>query len=382
MSTSRYTVRRVGWFQPPHGDPYTRRLPVAEPVAAFDTFDAAEMYRRELEAAARDGENPFRFGGASVFFQSSLDGPRLHDWLMDAGIEPPASELRHSDWRDWWNAFAHTWSADQLAHAWAAFDKVRFFDVAEDVPGAALHLIQEVRYVDRESWFPVDTFTGTISARDGYPRTPVGEADDEGGVPVRVYRSARRVKAACEQLNRDPYRRPEYLAQFGWLQTTRRGGDARPRRALLFEAVRVPGEVPPHAGVAYLVQRRAFGELGYVSHGPNYRDTGSRVPVRLFADRAAANAHRDELFAAAVGVMNPFQAYAPGMTGLGEDGFLAAVAALAPPLPWPTTFQLAQWREWWDLCQDEATNDQRAAAWALFDDRPLFEVLRVEVGDE
>ena len=45
MSTSRYTVRRVGWFQPPHGDPYTRRLPGAEAVAGFDTFDDAEEFR-------------------------------------------------------------------------------------------------------------------------------------------------------------------------------------------------------------------------------------------------------------------------------------------------------------------------------------------------
>src|SRR5258708_5396653 len=134
MNTSHYTVRRLGWYQPPHGDPYTRRIPAATPVATFDTFDEAEMHRRALEAEVREGENPFRFGGASIFFQSSLDGPRLHDWLMDEAIDPPDSELRHSDWRAWWYAFAHTWSEHQLAHAWAAFDKVRFFDVAEAAP--------------------------------------------------------------------------------------------------------------------------------------------------------------------------------------------------------------------------------------------------------
>ena len=99
MSTSGYTVRKLGWYQPPHGDPYTRRLPTAESVAAFGTFDEAEEHRRALEAEARAGENPFRFGGGSVFFQSSLDGPRLHDWMMDAGIDPPTSELRTPDRR-------------------------------------------------------------------------------------------------------------------------------------------------------------------------------------------------------------------------------------------------------------------------------------------
>jgi hypothetical protein len=180
MSPSRYDVRKLGWYQPPHGDPYTRRLPASEPVAAFDTFDAADERRRALEAEARAGENPFRFGGASVFFQSSLDGPRLHDWLMDGGIDPPGSELRHSDWRAWWDAFAHTWSADQLAHAWGAFDKVRFFEVADAVPGGGLHLIQEIRFVDRESWFPIETFTGAMDVPFAYRRQPVAEAAGPG----------------------------------------------------------------------------------------------------------------------------------------------------------------------------------------------------------
>ena len=380
MDTSRYTVRRLGWFQPPHGDPYTRRLPTAEPVASFDTFDEANAHRWALETESRAGENPFRFGGASMFFQSSLDGPRLHDWLMDAGIDPPASELRHHDWRAWWDAFAHTWSADQLAHAWAAFDKVQFFDVTEDDPGEPLHLIQEVRYVDRSSWFPAETFDGTYVIEPEFGWALSAEADPEGGFPLRAYRSARRVSAVCEEMNRNPQRRPEYLAQFRWLRTTaRRPGFGR---AWPFETVSVPGDVPTRSGIAYLVQRRAFGTSGHVCHGRHGRDTGSRVPVRLFADGAAAVAYRDELIASATGVMNPFQVYTPPMTGLTEETFPTAVAALSAPLPWPTGFRLDEWREWWDLCQDETTDDQRAAAWALFAGQPLFEVCRVEVTDE
>jgi len=380
MGTSRYTVRRLDWYQPPHGDPYTRCLPTAELVAAFDTFDEANAHRWALETDARAGENPFRFGGGSVFFQSSLDGPRLHDWLMDAGIDPPASELRHHDWRAWWDAFAHTWSDEQRAHAWAAFDKVRFFDVTEDGSDESLHLIQEIRYVDRSSWFPVETFDGAHDIDPAYAWALPGEADPEGGYPLRAYRTTRRVSAACEELNRNPYRRPEYLAQFGWLQATaRRPGSGR---AGPFETVPVPGAVPARAGTAFLVQRRAFSTSGYVCHGRHGRDTGSRVPVRLFADSAAAAAYRDELIAVTVGAMNPFQVYTPPMTGLTEGNFWAAVAALSAPLPWPTGFRLAEWCEWWDLCQDETTDDQRAAAWALFADQPLFEVCRVEVCDE
>jgi hypothetical protein len=380
MSTLRYTVRSLGWYQPPHGDPYTRRIPTATPAASFDTFDEAEIHRRTLEAESREGENPFRFGGASLFFQSSLDVPRLHDWLMDEAIDPPESELRHADWRAWWNAFAHTWSEHQLAHAWAAFDKVRFFDVVEEGAGTPLHLIQEVRYVDRETWFPIETFSGTFDLDQHGEWLPDGEADPEGGFPLRVYRSARRVAVACEQLNRDPYRRLEYLAEFGRLQITNRRQSSG--RLAPFEVVEVSADIQPHTDIAFLVQRRAFGGTGHVCHGRHGRDTGSRVPVRLFADRDAATAHRDELAAVAVSVMNPFQVYTPPMTGLSEADFLAAIEMLTPPLPPPASFRLADWREWWDLCQDEATDEQRLAAWALFADQPLFEVLRVEVGDE
>src|SRR4051812_3802588 len=182
MGTSKYTVRKLGWYQPPHGDPYTRRLPTAESVATFDTFDEAEEHRRALEAGARAGENPFRFGGCSVFFQSSLDGPRLHDWLMDAGIEPPVSELRHGDWRAWWDAFAHTWSEEQLAHAWAAFDKVRFFEVVEE-PANAAHAVVEIAW----GWLERDWNAAS--------------AAPEGGALVGVYRRAAPAEAERARLN-------------------------------------------------------------------------------------------------------------------------------------------------------------------------------------
>ncbi len=378
MSVPRYTVRQLGWYQAPHGDPYTRRVPTTVPVATLDTFDDAEAHRRECESAARESENPFRFGGRSVFFQSSLDGPRLHDWLMDAGIEPPVSELRHDDWRAWWEAFAHTWSADQLAHAWAAFDKVRFFDVVEEQKNTVLPLIQEIRFVDRESWFPIETFYGTFDV-PAHPGMAVGESDDEGGFPLRAYRTARRAAEMCEEMNHNPFRRPEYLTQFRWLRTTR---VRQSGRSGTFEVTEVPGDVPPRAGVAFLVQRRAFGASGHICHGRRGSDTGSRVPIRLFADHSAALAYRDELAAAVVELMNPFQVYTPPMTGLTEARFFAAVATLEPPLPWPTGFRLLDWVEWWDLCQDEATDAQRAGAWALFANQPFFEVTRVEVSDE
>jgi|GEM_PF-6361769 len=332
MSTSKHTVRKLGWYQPPHGDPYTRRIPTVAPVESFNTFDEAEMHRRTLEANAREGENPFRFGGGSIFFQSSLDGPRLHDWLMDGGIDPPTSELRHSDWRVWWDAFAHTWSSDQLAHAWAAFDKVRFFEVVEDAAFAAQVVVEIVPERHQRN----------------------GSASIERARLVGVYRKA------IDYEGRLP-------------RTTLR----RARRINTYERLPVPSDVPPFAGVGYLVQRR-------VVTNPIYRGQRDdppadvRVPLALFADRQTANEHRDRLAVEGQRTLNPF-------VFLTEDAAVYSVcdrlAQLGLSLPLPGNNRRSEWLEWYDLCQDEATDEQRDRIWELYD-QPLFEVLRVEVRDE
>lgn len=361
MNTPRYTVRRVGWFQPPHGDPYTRRLPNAEPVAQFDTFDGAEAHRRELEAAARAGENPFRFGGASVFFQSSLDGPRLHDWLMDAGIDPPASELRHGDWRAWWDAFAHTWNRDQLAHAWAAFDKVRFFDIAEQ-PTDAAHLLLLI------SW-----------SRDG---TSVLAAATEGGQVIGAFRSAESAEAARGARDRALSSGPDYRGATWFRYSARVGYDSSDQliplaQATFFEVAAVPSGVSPLAALGHLVQRRAVlaerSRWGWWWRSP----PDARVPVSLFATRSEALATRDRLAAEVRQLVNPFVFIDPGLGAATADG-REALALASPPLPVPTGDGAAEWTEWFDLCQDEMTDEQRAAVWELCG-QPLFEVLRVEV---
>ncbi|MFO0825996.1 MAG: hypothetical protein U0792_23235 [Gemmataceae bacterium] len=361
-SDTRYVVRRLGWHQAPHGDPYTRRLPTAEAVARFDNFDDAEYHRRALEAEARADENPFRFGGAALHFQSSLDIPRLHDWLLDIGIDPPVEQLRHNDWRVWWDAFSHTWNEEQLHHAWQGLNKVQFFDVVEEPNEPPLHMVTEIGFIERQTL------------------VQVAEAEREGGRLHGLYRSERTARTQCDRLNiarqdaTNQWLRFGYGFRRGYSEERRRG-----REVVYFELAEVPGNVPRHSGVAFLVLRRAFDMNGFVCHTEDSRDTGSRVPLRAFYDRDMAVEHRDELLAAAHAVMNPFQVYPPVLAGLGERQFVDAVEALQPPLPWPNSFRPGPWCEWWDLCQDEATPEQRAAAWELFDAHPLFEVLTVEV---
>lgn len=356
-----FAVRQLGWHQDPHGDRYTRRLPTAEVVATFDNFDDAEYHCRAREFAARRGENPFRFGGEAHYYQSSLDAMRLHDWFLDEGIEPPECQLRHSDWRDWWGAFSHTWTEYQIAHAWQGFDKVRFFDVAAEAPDA-LWMVIEIGFAE-----------AGYNARD---------AEREGGRTTGLFRTEPAANAHRDRLNANrravtfDWRQFRYRLRLGY----RGDDDSRElHEAIFFEVLRVPGQVPRQAAQGFMVQRRAFDPNGYVCHTQSGRDTGSRVPVRTFADRAGAEAHRDELLKLAHATMNPFQVYTPTMTGLGDEEFAAAVSRWSAPLPAPEIFRPALWREWWDLCQDEVTAEQRELAWALFADHPLFEVLPVEV---
>ncbi|MDY3555515.1 hypothetical protein R5W24_004658 [Gemmata sp. JC717] len=362
MSESRYTVRQLGWYQPPHGDPYTRRVPTAVPVAGFDTFDAAEEHRRELEAGARAGENPFRFGGCSVFFQSSLDGMRLHDWLMDEGIDPPASELRHGDWHEWWAAFAHTWTEGQLHHAWSAFDKVRFFDVVEE-PQSVAHAVVEIVW--------------GLLERDWNAMT----AGTEGGRLMGVYRRAARAERFRAELSRDRN------AGGGRYRYDRRAGySADPhnpipaRQATFYEALAVPSDVPPFAGVGYLVQRRAVIDTFAGTVWRTRPPADARVPVALYAARSDAVEHRDRLAAESRQVLNPF-VFADPAHGAATEGAREELAALELPLPVPSGDRRRDWIEWWDLCQEDVSDEQRAAVWRACD-QPMFEVLRVEVADE
>jgi len=362
MSETQFSVRRLGWHQAPHGDYYTRRLPTTTTVAQFDNFDEAEYRRRALEHEIRLRENPFRFGGAALYFQSSLDIPRLHDWLLDIGIDPPVEQLRHRDWHDWWAAFSHNWNEEQLHHAWQGLDKVRFFDVVEEPREASTHLVMEI---------------GFVETRNGSQN-----AEREGGRPEGVFRHARGANAACARLN--AARREATFDWWRYRYIQRLGYDERdrePSETVFFEVVEVPGELPEYADTGFLMQRRAFDPTGFVCHDHRGRDTQSRVPVRLFADRAAAESHRDDLTEAAHAVMNPFQVFPPVMAGLGEVQFAAWVEWLRPPLPTPTNFSPASWKEWWDLCQDDVTDEQRLAAWKLFEVHPLFEVLPITIRD-
>lgn len=347
MSETRYLVLRLGWHQNPHGDNYMRRLPTVETVAVHDTFDDAEAECRRREYEIRIGENPFRFGGASLFFQTSLDGPRLHDWLLDGGIEPPIEQLSHRSWREWWDGFAHMWTESQIGHAWCGLNKVRFYEIAAE----------EV----------AETFQVLVRHRSAFGVNALHPDDRKSGMIQGIFRNARLASMVCEERNRSWYG-DEVLHRH-----RKRG------TPLLFELSDVLGEVAEENREPFLLERRAFDRFGRAGHDIEGRDSGSRIPLRLFGSRFAAERACAELIEASREALNPFQVFTPVMTGRSKREFTAAIERIDAPLPCPANLRTESWREWWDLCQGEITEDQRGAAWALFGNQALFEVRRVEL---
>ena len=184
----RFAVRRVNWHADSlYGDdPYFRRLPTTVTEATFPDADAAyrDRDRREADARGKAKQNPFLYGGGSLFYQTSFPAEIFHDWLLDRDIPPPGASpnVSPADWQAWWDALA----PDLRPIVWEALDKVRFFEVAEDSPTKA-YVVMELNWRwNSQPWLEADA-----------------DADAEGGKPVRAFRSRKKADARCEQLNRD-----------------------------------------------------------------------------------------------------------------------------------------------------------------------------------
>jgi hypothetical protein len=178
----RFVVSKIDWVRAESDGPYFRRTARTAPVAEFAAFDEAETDRRRREAELRATVNPFRYGGAALFYQTALDAPRLHDWLMDAGIEPPKKTDEHAAWISWWKWHSQTWTDEQRAHVWAALDKVQFFLVIEEHPRSRAYVIVDLHW----RWCDEPTVV----------------ADYEGGQVVKAFRTKAAAEEECARLNR------------------------------------------------------------------------------------------------------------------------------------------------------------------------------------
>lgn len=128
----------------------------------------------------------------------------------------------------------------------------------------------------------------------------------------------------------------------------------------------------------YLVVRRALDSHGRACEDQSGNDTGSRVPLRLFATRASADSFAAKLELEARRTMNPFHV----IGGAVRREVVEQLERLDWPVAVPEERWHEDWKAWWDLCQDLITDEQRAAVWAVLEADPTFEVTALEVDDE
>jgi hypothetical protein len=100
------------------------------PLRAFTERSQAEAFRTAHEAAIRVQRNPFACG---TYFDdvSSAEEPLFYDYLLDLGLDLPATPVDMKDWRAWWKKTAPKMTRKQLASIWEQMDRVRFFEVVE-----------------------------------------------------------------------------------------------------------------------------------------------------------------------------------------------------------------------------------------------------------
>lgn len=148
-------------------------------------------------------------------------------------------------------------------------------------------------------------------------------------------------------------------------------------------------------GVAYVVYRQAY-EGTKPLRTQFERDLGSRVALRAFADRAAADAHVAGLMHVARRTANPFrvlerEAYERlhepegGYDSYDAIDRAALARLLALGVAWRAEpkagWQSEDWQAWYDHEAPHLADGERAKVWSLFDPRPLFGVYEVALGD-
>lgn len=148
-TTAAYLVRRTAW-EAEIGHPFlestswqgsydqtTGTRHVAVTVFLTERDAKAEAYR--LTQGARAGRSPFWFSHhldeitdlsllevRARLIKKELAPPPIHPQ------EDPDESWRTLEvWQEWWDRECGTWTADQLADAWAVFPKLRFYEMVE-----------------------------------------------------------------------------------------------------------------------------------------------------------------------------------------------------------------------------------------------------------
>jgi hypothetical protein len=135
---------------------------------------------------------------------------------------------------------------------------------------------------------------------------------------------------------------------------------------------------------AYLVGRRAVlvdGRSPQLCDEPNRAHGLSWVPLRLFGERAQAEAHRLDLERTARAGLCPFALHQDvrRLTSLGEDTFLGRIFELGLMPPLDHWYVDADWAGWWREVAPCLTEEQLHGVWDLLDRARLYAVIVLEL---
>jgi hypothetical protein len=179
-----YTVERLVWRAVRYLDEKFEtdwegfvQLPGARRLRSFDTAEEADAFCKEQEAAIRAKVNPFACGGPALHYQSRFDDGRLRDWLLDAGLEPPAPGAWYdtpgttSHWRAWYDEAAPRMTPAQLDALWQALDRVRFYRVTERPPAKTAYVVTRREWDYNDNWYYTTSADGrSIEAYSTYEK--------------------------------------------------------------------------------------------------------------------------------------------------------------------------------------------------------------------
>ncbi len=175
---TRFVVKRLNWAEQ-YGGKLLRR-PGEVAVVSFATRDEADAECATREADCRKRVNPFVCGSA-VHCWTHLDEPRLRDWLMDHGINPPkARKAGTANWAAWWKKNQKVLDDEKRAAVWEVLDKVRFFTVREEPAHPVGYAVVMVNWQYNDEYYNANA--------------------DEGEV-IQVFRTRERAEAECDDQN-------------------------------------------------------------------------------------------------------------------------------------------------------------------------------------
>jgi hypothetical protein len=398
---TRFVVERINccW-----NDTYLYRLPGTNRVSAHSTRDEAEAQCRRLEEEARRIVNPFLYGGASLFYQTSLDEGRWGDWVQDAGLEPPAARNTPGWWK-WWKMGHEGWTALEWVRLWEGLDRVRFYRVVERPLRPVLYTVGRInwRWTDDDEYWP--TLEGADV--DGY----------------RVFRRRGKAENDCNEFNEDDraenhegryciglrlHHQTAPLTPIPWGELSWVPLEEAPFWDVMEVEVEGVEDGPPLAKLLSSVDLATGGRrpVSVQGHPPprkrqlslslvlryNWRpnsyhfrreDGDGGVPLALFLDRALAERRRDELDRAARQEVCPvlfLLGHVEKQYGLSRAELKDRLSALGVELPEDTLkhdFGFYKWWQWWMRVVRQLGDEQREAVWDLLRPGPFHDVNQV-----